>query len=636
MFGSDRDGNPRHQRYRDSDRARYRVLEPSQGRLLDAIAELAHDFAAAPEQIGLYLREQESRGGLDSRGVERVHALLTERMGRSFADHALGQTAATGQRRTNGRAVVAQLAQEAAAMRRDHPAGRPDAVRRSPEDRSSAFFTDNTVPSFLGPTEAATLTTSLRAAGSPIAAADELAATAPTASVARAAASPAAVQMKRRAAIEKKDAKQIREEAADGLEGTGERLPHFERIQEAFGAHDVTTVQAHIEGAAGDAAAGMGAEAYAAGEAIAFRRRPDLRTAAHEAAHVVQQRGGVQLSDGVGHTGDRYERHADRVAAAVVDGGNAEVLLDQYADSGALVRTAGDNPVQRLAVEVAAPPWEEGGETLIQLQDTEGLEPLLVGHIMWSEGGHRHAIACFVIDAERGLCRANATGDEVERALAAGHILVEFPERDEEGRFASGSAIIDERDETRASNYVDPVDDPDDEFDSGDFGARRQIPEGYWLGQAIIATDVEGLARDGIRVVVDLDDSFADPEAELEAQGIRRVGVEFGSNLSVERARQVLGAVDSVSAPDEVLIHCRHGADRTGAVVAMLLVLRHGWTVEDAMHAMVTSLWHDGENQVTGLTEAFERDDTHVEGSPERFVQVVRAALGRSGGFGQS
>jgi hypothetical protein len=44
----------------------------------------------------------------------------------------------------------------------------------------------------------------------------------------------------------------------------------------------------------------------------------DLHTVAHEEAHVVQQRSGVQLKGGVGEVGDAYEQQADEVADRVV------------------------------------------------------------------------------------------------------------------------------------------------------------------------------------------------------------------------------------------------------------------------------------------------------------------------------
>jgi hypothetical protein len=123
--------------------------------------------------------------------------------------------------------------------------------------------------------------------------------------------------------------------AERGLSGPAAPLPHLARIQASFGRHDVSHVQAHVGGAAAEASAAMGAIAYATGDHIAFADSPDLHTAAHEAAHTVQQRGGVQLRGGVGAAGDDYERHADAVADRVVRGESAEVLLDGAAAGGA-------------------------------------------------------------------------------------------------------------------------------------------------------------------------------------------------------------------------------------------------------------------------------------------------------------
>src|SRR5262249_54841070 len=84
---------------------------------------------------------------------------------------------------------------------------------------------------------------------------------------------------------------------------------------------------------------------YATGRDVAFAGAPDLHTAAHEAAHVVQQRGTVQLKGGIGEAGDSYERHADAVADRVVQGAPAGDLLDQVASPRAGASAGG---VQRL------------------------------------------------------------------------------------------------------------------------------------------------------------------------------------------------------------------------------------------------------------------------------------------------
>jgi len=123
----------------------------------------------------------------------------------------------------------------------------------------------------------------------------------------------------------------MRKTAAEGVHGGGSSLPHQQSIQESFGRHDVSSVKAHVGGKAGAAAEAIGAQAYASGDSVAFQSSPDLHTAAHEAAHVVQQRSGVQLKGGVGEAGDRYEKNADAVADAVVQRKSAEPLLDSFA-----------------------------------------------------------------------------------------------------------------------------------------------------------------------------------------------------------------------------------------------------------------------------------------------------------------
>ena len=155
---------------------------------------------------------------------------------------------------------------------------------------------------------------------------------------------------------------EVAQRAAEGVAGAGERLPFLDVISQSFGSHDVSGVQAHTGGAAQAAAQDIGAQAYATGNDVAFASSPDLHTAAHEAAHVVQQRAGVSLKGGVGEAGDSYEQHADRVADAVVQGKSAEGLLDQMAGRGG----ASDQAVQKLGDE-DAPVKKVGGDAMGRL-----------------------------------------------------------------------------------------------------------------------------------------------------------------------------------------------------------------------------------------------------------------------------
>ena len=122
----------------------------------------------------------------------------------------------------------------------------------------------------------------------------------------------------------------VRRAAEAGVSKASQELPHFGQIQRAFGNHDLSDVRVQVGGDAARKSDALGATAYTTGNRVAFKSSPDLHTAAHEAAHVVQQRGGVQLSGGVGQAGDKYEDHADSVANLVVQGKSAEGLLGRH------------------------------------------------------------------------------------------------------------------------------------------------------------------------------------------------------------------------------------------------------------------------------------------------------------------
>jgi hypothetical protein len=124
--------------------------------------------------------------------------------------------------------------------------------------------------------------------------------------------------------------------AADlGTSGAGEQLPHQTEIQRSFGRHNLSDIRAHTDPAARAGARGMRAQAFTRGSDVAFGESPSLHLAAHEAAHVIQQRAGLQLRDGLGQRGDRYEQHAEAVAQLVLDGRSAESLLNAYASPSA-------------------------------------------------------------------------------------------------------------------------------------------------------------------------------------------------------------------------------------------------------------------------------------------------------------
>lgn len=140
--------------------------------------------------------------------------------------------------------------------------------------------------------------------------------------------------------------------AEQGIAGSSGRLPYVDQIQRAFGSHHIGDVQAHTDGAATTGARAMGAQAFATGNHVVFAGTPDLHTASHEAAHIVQQRAGVHPRNGVGEAGDPHEQQADAVADAVVQGKSAEQLLGP--PDGARHTSGGALAVQRQTTNAQA------------------------------------------------------------------------------------------------------------------------------------------------------------------------------------------------------------------------------------------------------------------------------------------
>lgn len=140
-----------------------------------------------------------------------------------------------------------------------------------------------------------------------------------------------AVQRARNSGDSHVSSQRIHNLAFKGVSGASGPLPHGDQIQASFGAaHDLSDVRAHVGGSAAEAATGMNAIAFTAGRDVAFESDPDVRLAAHEATHVVQQRKGISLQGGVGQMDDPYERHADAVAERVVAGQSSAGLLAPF------------------------------------------------------------------------------------------------------------------------------------------------------------------------------------------------------------------------------------------------------------------------------------------------------------------
>lgn len=73
-----------------------------------------------------------------------------------------------------------------------------------------------------------------------------------------------------------------------------------------------------------------------------------------------------------------------------------------------------------------------------------------------------------------------------------------------------------------------------------------------------------------------------------EAEGTRLHLHHVSMNAALIKDEDIVAALNIISAAKgPVLVHCWHGSDRTGAVVAMYRILFQGWSKADAIAEMV-------------------------------------------------
>ena len=140
--------------------------------------------------------------------------------------------------------------------------------------------------------------------------------------------------------------------------------------------------------------------------------------------------------------------------------------------------------------------------------------------------------------------------------------------------------------------------------------------------------DVPILGRLGVRVVLSahLPDDFT---VQLLADyGIEHVAVPMSDTF---RHSETILAVADRYEPAEILVHCQHGADRTGVIAAFLLVMRHNWLVPDALYAVLAPTPTD----VAGLAAILEEYDLpDVRSNSDASVGFYSvAATGGNGGL---
>ena len=105
------------------------------------------------------------------------------------------------------------------------------------------------------------------------------------------------------------------------------------------------------------------------------------------------------------------------------------------------------------------------------------------------------------------------------------------------------------------------------------------------VGAFPFAKDVPGLAKEGIRAVVNTCEEYGGPIAAYELAGIEQLHIpttDFTPPLLKDVEKAVEFVIKNVDDGHAVYIHCKAGRARSATVAICYLMRRHGWTAEQA------------------------------------------------------
>ena len=115
----------------------------------------------------------------------------------------------------------------------------------------------------------------------------------------------------------------------------------------------------------------------------------------------------------------------------------------------------------------------------------------------------------------------------------------------------------------------------------------HQVNENLYRGAQPLAGGIQKLKALGVKTIINLrgeDEGAHAEEAEARAAGFNYFNVPMDGlgRPSDEKVDKVLSLInDSGNWP--VFVHCNHGKDRTGTIIACYRISHDGWKLDDAM-----------------------------------------------------
>jgi tyrosine-protein phosphatase SIW14 len=115
----------------------------------------------------------------------------------------------------------------------------------------------------------------------------------------------------------------------------------------------------------------------------------------------------------------------------------------------------------------------------------------------------------------------------------------------------------------------------------------HQVNQGLYRGAQPREGGFQQLATRGIKTILNLraaDERERAEEIAARAAGLRYFnipmeGLDRPTDEQIARALEIIN--DTANQP--IFVHCKHGADRTGTVIAIYRMTHDGWSTEDAL-----------------------------------------------------
>lgn len=150
-----------------------------------------------------------------------------------------------------------------------------------------------------------------------------------------------------------------------------------------------------------------------------------------------------------------------------------------------------------------------------------------------------------------------------------------------------------------------------------------RIDDKLYCSEQPVAEDGEAIVKLGIQSVINLGFFDRNDDDYLKAYGLTLLNRPLLSwSIKPKEIAEILYLIEKQQQNGAVLIHCYHGADRTGLIAGMYRIIYQGWTAEEAKAEMqhgpygYHSIWKNIANLFT--EEKVKQVKTHLEALRKR------------------